>query len=115
MKSTSDIRVTTIPAIRYTDPDRAIEWLKTALGFTEKVVYRNTAGIVEHAELAFGNGMVMIGTAGRNEQTAHWFVQPHSVGAVTASVYLIVADCGPAWVSAKGAGAEILQEMETKS
>jgi uncharacterized glyoxalase superfamily protein PhnB len=65
------IPVTIIPAIRYIDPDRAIEWIKTALGFTEKVVYRTTAGVVEHAELTLGSGMVMIGTEGYNQPTAH--------------------------------------------
>jgi uncharacterized glyoxalase superfamily protein PhnB len=115
MKNLGNIRVTTIPAIRYVDPDQAIQWLKTALGFTEKAVYRSPAGIVEHAELVLGNGMVMIGTAGHNQQSAYWFVQPHSVGAVTSSVYLIVPDCGPVYASAKAAGAEFLQEMETKS
>jgi uncharacterized glyoxalase superfamily protein PhnB len=115
MNSPSSIRVTTIPAIRYADPDRAIEWLKTALGFTESAVYRNPTGVVEHAELVLGNGMVMIGTAGHNQQSAHWFAQPHSVSAVTASVYLVVPDCGPVYASAKAVGAEILQEMETKS
>jgi uncharacterized glyoxalase superfamily protein PhnB len=114
MNNHSNIRVTTIPAIRYVDPDRAIQWLKTALGFTERVVYRNAAGKVEHAELVLGNGMVMIGTAGHNQQSAHWFVQPHSVNAVTSSVYLIVPDCDPVYASAKAAGADFLQEMETK-
>jgi uncharacterized glyoxalase superfamily protein PhnB len=115
MKSPSPIRVTTIPAIRYADPDRAIQWLKDALGFTEMVVYRNPAGVVEHAELTLGNGMIMIGTAGHDQKTAHWFAQPHAVGVVTASVYLIVQDCDAIEAKAKSAGAEFLQELETKS
>lgn len=76
--------------------------------------YRDKNGIVEHAELLLGNGMVMIGTAGQNKQAAHWFVLPKAAGAVTGSVYLIVPDCGPAYASAKAAGAEILQELEAK-
>ena len=115
MNTAAGIPVTTIPAIRYADANRAIEWLKTALGFTEWVVYRDPAGVVEHAELVLGNGMVMIGTAGHSAQTAGWYVQPHAAGAVTSSLYLIVPDCNPVHAAAKAAGAEFLQELETKS
>jgi len=114
MTSSSSIPVTTIPAIRYADAYQAIEWLKKALGFTEKAVYRNAAGAVEHAELLLGNGMVMIGTAGLHKETAHWFTLPHAAGAVTGSVYLIVPDCALTYASAKAAKAEFLQELESK-
>ena len=114
MNNTGNIRSTAIPAIRYKDPNRLIEWLKTALGFSEKAVYRDAAGIVEHAELVLGNGMVMIGTAGHNQQSAHWFVQPDAIGAVTASVYLVVQDFDRVYASVKSTGAKILQDLETK-
>lgn len=108
------IPVTSIPAIRYANADKAIDWLKDALGFTEKAVYRDDSGVVAHAELLLGSGMVMIGTVGQNKETAHWFVQPRAVGGVTASVYLIVPDCEPVYGKAKTAGAEVLQELQTK-
>jgi uncharacterized glyoxalase superfamily protein PhnB len=114
MTNSNTIPVTSIPAIRYADANKAIDWLKQALGFTEKAVYRNASGAVEHAELLLGNGMVMIGTFGLIPETAHWFVQPGSLGGVTASVYLIVPDCEPVYALARAAGAEILQELETK-
>ena len=114
MKTSPTIPVTTIPAIRYADANQAIEWLKTTLGFTEKAVFRDPSGAVAHAELLLGNGMVMIGTAGQNKETAPWFVLPKAAGGVTASVYLIVPDCEPAYASAKAAGAEILQELQSK-
>ena len=114
MTTSGNIPVTTIPALRYANADAAIDWLKTALGFAEKAVYRDPAGIVQHAELLLGNGMVMIGTAGQSQETAHWFVLPEAAGAVTGSVYLIVPDCGPVYASATAAAAEILQELEAK-
>jgi uncharacterized glyoxalase superfamily protein PhnB len=114
MTTSASVPVTTIPAIRYADANKAIEWLKQTLGFTEKAVYRNPIGVVEHAELLLNNGMIMIGTAGHNKETAHWFVQPEAVGGVTGSVYLIVPDCEPVFASAKAAGAEILQELQSK-
>jgi uncharacterized glyoxalase superfamily protein PhnB len=114
MTNLKTIPVTSIPAIRYADANKAIDWLKQALGFTEKAVYRDASGAVAHAELLLGNGMVMIGTVGLIKETAHWYVQPSATGGVTASIYLIVPDCDPVYASAKAAGAEILQELETK-
>jgi uncharacterized glyoxalase superfamily protein PhnB len=109
------IPVTTIPTLRYVRPNEAIEWLKTALGFEEKIVHRTDAGVVEHAELTLGNGMVMIGTAGHEQSTARWYTQPQTAGAVTSSIYLVVPDCGPVHASAVQAGAEFLQELRTES
>ena len=114
MTNLKPIPVTSIPAIRYIDANKAIDWLKQALGFTEKAVYRNASRVVEHAELLLGNGMVMIGTAGLHKETSHWYVQPSAAGGLTSSVYLIVPDCDPVYASAKAAGAEFLQEVETK-
>jgi uncharacterized glyoxalase superfamily protein PhnB len=114
MKNSDTIPVTSIPAIRYVDANKAIDWLKQALGFTEKAVYRDANGAVQHAELLLGNGMIMIGTFGLIKETAHWFVQPSVAGGLTASVYLIVPDCEPVYASAKAAGAEFLQQLETK-
>jgi uncharacterized glyoxalase superfamily protein PhnB len=114
MTNSHTIRVTCMPAIRYANADKAINWLTHALGFTAKAVYREKNGVVAHAELVLGNGMVMIGTVGQNQETAHWFVEPSAVDGVTASVYLIVPDCEPAYVAAKAAGAEILQDLQAK-
>ena len=102
-----------IPAVRYRDADAAILWLKKALGFTEHAVYRNEDGVIIHAELVLGSGMVMLGSVGENPETADWYKQPAEIGnAVTASMYLVVQECGPVYASAKAAGAEILMELK---
>lgn len=49
------------PTLRYRDPDAAITWLGDAFGFTPKDVFRDDAGAVAHAELAFGDGLIMLG------------------------------------------------------
>ena len=51
------------PALRYRDAHAAIAWLQEALGF-EAVAVHETDGRVGHAELAFGDGMIMIGSTG---------------------------------------------------
>jgi uncharacterized glyoxalase superfamily protein PhnB len=106
--------INVIPGVVYRDANAAIEWLKAVLGFTEHVVYRNTDGIVEHAELLFGNGMLMLGTAGLNKASAAWQVLPTEIGGrVTGGSYLIVPDCTPAWEKVQAAGADVLLPLRT--
>ncbi|WP_432067858.1 VOC family protein, partial [Streptomyces sp. C10-9-1] len=52
------------PTLVYEDAKAAIRQLTGAFGFTEHAVYENEDGSVAHAELAFGNGMVMLGSRG---------------------------------------------------
>lgn len=103
-----------IPNVLYRDANAGIEWLKNVLGFTEHVVYRNTDGAVEHAELLFGNGMLMVGTAGLNAQTAAWMALPADLGGRnTGGSYLIVKDYAPLWQQALAAGVEVMLPLRT--
>jgi uncharacterized glyoxalase superfamily protein PhnB len=52
-----------IPTIRYRDAGAAIEWLCRAFGFERHFVVPGGAGAIVHAQLSFGNGMIMLGTA----------------------------------------------------
>ena len=107
--------VNVITGIRYRDCNRMIEWLKQAFDFTEHAVYRGDDGVVHHAELTLGNGMIMLGTVGLNPATAGWYVQPDETeNHVTSSIYLIVKDCAAAWEKANAAGAAVLMPLETK-
>ena len=54
------------PALRYRDCPAAIEWLCEVLGFKKYVVYEDK-GIVHHAELTHGEGMIMLGSSGKAE------------------------------------------------
>jgi uncharacterized glyoxalase superfamily protein PhnB len=48
--------------LRYGDARAAIAFLTGTLGFTEQHVSTGDDGTVEHAELSFGDGVVMLGT-----------------------------------------------------
>lgn len=48
--------------LRYQDAKAAIAFLKDAFGFTEIAVHEGEDGSVQHAELSYGNGMVMLGS-----------------------------------------------------
>ena len=52
---------TVVPALRYEDSNRAIQWLHDAFGITEHFVVRNDEGLVEHAQLAWRGSLVMLG------------------------------------------------------
>ena len=49
------------PTRRCADADAVIGWLKDVVGFTERVAYRDDKGAVQHAELAYGSSILMLG------------------------------------------------------
>ncbi|HUN79017.1 MAG TPA: VOC family protein [Solirubrobacteraceae bacterium] len=96
------------PALRYRDANAAIEWLGRAFGFQEKVVHRGEHSEVNHAELALGTGIVMLGQA----RPAGWLGGGASdARASTMSVYVVVADPDAHHERARAAGAEIVREL----
>src|SRR5260370_24536935 len=53
--------------MRYRDANVAIEWLCKAFGFEKHLVVPGESGTVAHAQLTFGNGMIMLGSAREDE------------------------------------------------
>src|ERR1700679_291029 len=88
-------RATIIPSLRYRNALAAIDWLIAAFGFEKQAVYLapdNTT--VMHAQLTFGNGMVMLGSVDNGGETASFMVQPDEIGMrETKGAYLVVSDC----------------------
>jgi len=116
MSFAKDCTSTVIPAVRYRDAHAAIDWLVQALGFEKKAVYDGPDNTVAHAELTFGNGMIMLGSASNQSPMATMLAQPDEAGMrVTATMYLVVRDAAGAYAKAKAAGAEMVQELELKS
>ena len=50
------------PTFRYHDAQRMIAWLTDIFGFTVRANYKDDKDVVQHAELAFGSSMIMLGT-----------------------------------------------------
>lgn len=84
-----------VPALRYRDAPAAIEWLCTAFGFQKKAVFPNPDGTIAHAELTFGQGMIMLGTGVPESQTP----------------CLVVSDCDAVYNTAKAAGAVMVIDI----
>jgi uncharacterized glyoxalase superfamily protein PhnB len=103
---------TVIPAMRYRDANAAIEWLCKAFGFEKHLVVPGENGTVAHAQLSFGNGMIMLGSA-REDEFGQWVKPPWETGGIgTQSAYVIVEDADAHHARAKAAGAEIVMEVE---
>jgi len=103
-----------IPSLRYKDAHAAIAWLERAFGFERQAVYDGPEGTVAHAQLKFGGtGMLMLGSASNPGPHTQMYATPAEIGGrVTSPLYLVVADCVPAWERAKAAGAEVVAELK---
>jgi uncharacterized glyoxalase superfamily protein PhnB len=91
-----------IPTLKYKDAKAAIDFLDSAFGFERHAVHE-VDGIVGHAELRYGDGVVMLGTVGQGDpqfETSH------------CSIYVVVGDPDALYERAKAAGAEISRELQ---
>lgn len=102
------IRPNIFPALRYRDAEAALEWLKRAFGFEEKAVHRSDAGVVQHAELRLGAGIVMLGQHGDQGWMSG---EPPRPLASTVSLYIAVDDPDGHHARAVAAGAWIVREL----
>ncbi len=101
---------TIIPTLRYSDAVSAIEWLCRAFGFEEHLVVPGDGGGIAHAQLKFGNGMIMLGSV-RADEFGQMIKQPVEVdGAETQSPYVIVENVDSHCEQAKSAGAIMVME-----
>lgn len=106
-----------ISCMSYRDPDAAIAWLGRAFGFKEHAVYRDEGGKIVHAELTFGNGMVMLGSSERKSEFAERFMTTpaDTGGRGTQSVYVIVDDADAHHARAAAAGAKVVIPLKDES
>lgn len=113
MSSTAkDTRATIVPCLRYRDAGTAIDWLCQAFGFERRMVLPNEDGSIGHAELSFGNGVIMVSSI-FDTPFGRLMKQPDEVAmGVTQSPYLIVEDADRVYRSAVAAGARI--ELDIK-
>ncbi len=114
MSFAKDCKSTVIPALNYKDPAAAVEWLCCAFGFEKQAVFANPDGTVMHAQLIFGNGMVMISPAVDGTPYSALIRQPNDIGAETQTPCLIVSDCDAVYAMVPAAGATMLLDIEDK-
>jgi uncharacterized glyoxalase superfamily protein PhnB len=103
-----------IPVLRYRNAPAAIKWLCETFGFERHLVVPNEDGTIAHAQLNFGNGMIMLGSVDKREtEFGRLMKQPDEIGgAVTQSSYLVVEDADAVYARAKAAGARVAIEIK---
>ena len=106
-----------IPCLRYRNATAAIDWLCTAFGFAKQAVHADADGTIVHAQLTFGNGMIMLGSVSAKESGWGRLIrQPDEIGgAETQSPYVVVPDADVVYAKAKAAGAEILLDIKEEN
>ena len=111
----AESRSTVIPAFRYRDARAAIEWLCNVLGFTRHSVFEGAGGTIEHAELALGGGMIMLGSMKDDEHGRRFKAPGELGGAETSTLYIVVPDADAVYARAQAAGATIVRPLQDMS
>jgi uncharacterized glyoxalase superfamily protein PhnB len=102
-------------ALFYDDAAKAIDWICKAFGFEVRLRVEGDGGRIEHSELTFREGVIMVGTAGPAPgKERPPCASPKSVGgANTQSLCVQVDDVDAHCARARAAGARIAREPAT--
>ena len=102
------------PGVYYRDAGRMIDWLCTAFGFEVQLQVEGEAGRIEHSELVYGDGLIMVGEelagAARRFETDRR--SPLNAGCNTQNLMVYVDDVDAHCARARAAGARIVAEPE---
>jgi uncharacterized glyoxalase superfamily protein PhnB len=99
------------PTLHYRSVPAAVDWLCSAFGFDKHRVVTGEDGGVISAQLTLGGHMIMVLPVA-DSGLARFIKQPDEVGgAETQSCYIVVADADAHYRRARGAGANILLDI----
>jgi uncharacterized glyoxalase superfamily protein PhnB len=96
-----------IPYLYYADVPNAVEWLIKVFGF-EKIAVEPTGNGRHHGEVRFGVGVVMMGTADKQQFGS---TSPRQATARTSGVFVYLDDVDGHCARAKAAGVEIVHDI----
>jgi uncharacterized glyoxalase superfamily protein PhnB len=110
----NSFKTTVIPCLSYRDAPAAIAWLCTVFGFEKQLVVPGDNNIIAHAQLSFGNGTVMLGSANRpGSEFDKLIKQPDDIaGAQTQTIYVVVPDADAVYARVRRAEAEIIIDIK---
>jgi uncharacterized glyoxalase superfamily protein PhnB len=108
----AELRSSIMPTLRYRNASAAIDWLCSVFGFERLVVYEGANGMIDHAELSLGGGMIMLGSA-RDDAYGRGFKSPGELDNLeTRSTYIVVADADAVFARAQAAGATVVRPLK---
>jgi uncharacterized glyoxalase superfamily protein PhnB len=100
----------------YVEAAKAIDWLCNAFGFEIRLKVEGEGGRIEHSELAYGEGLIMVGqqSVSAEKEDRGFSKSPLSVGgANTQNIFIYVDDVEAHCARARAAGAVIVTEPKT--
>lgn len=96
-------------SLYYDDARAAIDWLCRAFGFEVKIVVEGEGGQIDHSELTYGGGLIMV--AGTHKASKFDFIRsPSQAGGNTQNLMVYVDDADAHCERARAAGDRITQE-----
>jgi uncharacterized glyoxalase superfamily protein PhnB len=100
-------------ALYYEDAAKAIDFLCNAFGFEVRLKIEGDGGTIQHSELTYGEGLMMVGQAGLPDR-GPFRRSPRSLGgANTQNMMVYVDDVTAHCAQARAAGATIVMEPKT--
>jgi uncharacterized glyoxalase superfamily protein PhnB len=96
------------PYLLYEDVPAALDWLTGAFGFRERLRFTSEDGTVNHAEMEYADGVIMLGDPGDT------YRNPKRSGSVTVQMHVYVDDVDAHFERARAAGATIKGEPMDK-
>ena len=102
------------PGVYYRDASRMIDWLCQAFGFACKLKVEGEGGCIEHSELVYGEGLIMVGEALSGEQRRFETDRqsPLDAGSNTQNLMVYVDDVDSHCARSRAAGARVVAEPE---
>lgn len=101
-------------AVFYEDAAKAIDWLCGAFGFETRLRVEGEGGRIEHSELEFGGGVVMVASMDIAGKDRSFAASPRTIGGKnTQSMCVCVDDVDAHCAHAREHGARIFREPKT--
>src|SRR5262245_26833915 len=114
IRMSNDIRAV-VPTITYRNTTSMVDWLCDTFGFRRQLVVKGENGEVEHAELTFGESIIMVVSL-QHSPFEKLVVHPDQIGgAETQICYLVVADVEAHYTRAKAKNAEIVLGVQVEN
>jgi PhnB protein len=108
-----------IPMIAYEDGPKAMDWLLSAFGFTERARMLDKDGRLSHGEMQAGDGVIMLATPtpdyqapGHHRQACEAAQKWSAVPYIVDGVLVYVDDVDAHFAQAKQRGATIITDVE---
>ena len=102
------------PGVYYKEAGRMIDWLCEAFGFVVRLKVEGEGGRIEHSELSYGDGLIMVGEelAGDARRFNTDRLSPLNARCNTQNLMVYVDDVEAHCSRARAAGAQVVAEPE---